>query len=195
MTAQARGALDWFHGLIFHESQSDCGDCVDAKPIGEQGSLRCVFPTSFQRQPMPIAPSHDEEKRQLSTEEVNLLNSKFKEATEANKKMIDALCKVGKTDEAYKPMLMMEEKGCYPNVVTYTAMIDGFGKAGNVEKCLELFKQMSSKGCAPSFITYRVLINHCCSTGLLDEAHKLLDEMKQTHWPTHMAGYRKVIEG
>ncbi|RXI00716.1 hypothetical protein DVH24_000950 [Malus domestica] len=109
--------------------------------------------------------------------------------------MIDALCKVGKTDEAYKLMLMMEEKGCYPNVVTYTAMIYGFGKAGNIEKCLELFKQMSSKGCAPNFITYGVLINHCCSTGLLDEACKLLDEMKQTHWPKYMAGYRKVIEG
>ena len=39
--------------------------------------------------------------------------------------------------EAYKLMLMMEEKGCYPNVVTYTAMIDGFGKVGKVEKCLE----------------------------------------------------------
>ncbi|KAM1036927.1 hypothetical protein ACFX2C_031792 [Malus domestica] len=40
------------------------------------------------RQPMPIAPSHDEEMRQLSTEEVNSLNSKFKEATEANKKVL-----------------------------------------------------------------------------------------------------------
>ncbi|RXI00738.1 hypothetical protein DVH24_000972 [Malus domestica] len=40
------------------------------------------------RQPMPIAPSHDEEMRQLSTEEVNSLNSKFKEATEANKKLV-----------------------------------------------------------------------------------------------------------
>ncbi|XP_061993179.1 pentatricopeptide repeat-containing protein At1g06710, mitochondrial [Rosa rugosa] len=109
--------------------------------------------------------------------------------------MVDGLCKVGKTDEAYKLMLMMEEKGCNPNVVTYTAMIDGLGKAGKIDKCLELFKAMSSKGCAPNFITYKVLINHCCAIGLLDEAHKLLDEMKQTYWPKHLAGYRKVIEG
>ncbi|KAM1797658.1 hypothetical protein ACFX12_031814 [Malus domestica] len=26
MAARARGALDWFHGLIFRESQSDCGN-------------------------------------------------------------------------------------------------------------------------------------------------------------------------
>jgi pentatricopeptide repeat protein len=109
--------------------------------------------------------------------------------------MIDGLCKVGKTDEAYKLMLMMEEKGCYPNVVTYTAMIDGFGNVGKVEKCLELLREMGSKGCAPNFVTYRVLINHCCATGLLDEAHNLLDEMKQTYWPRHISGYRKVIEG
>ncbi|ESR56356.1 hypothetical protein CICLE_v10018682mg [Citrus x clementina] len=109
--------------------------------------------------------------------------------------MIDGLIKVGKTEEAYKVMLMMEEKGCYPNVVTYTAMIDGFGKVGKVDKCLELLRQMSSKGCAPNFVTYRVLINHCCASGLLDEAHNLLEEMKQTYWPTHVAGYRKVIEG
>ncbi|KAJ4723172.1 Pentatricopeptide repeat-containing protein [Melia azedarach] len=109
--------------------------------------------------------------------------------------MIDGLSKVGKTDEAFKLMFMMEEKGCYPNVVTYTAMIDGFGKVGRVDKCLELFRQMSSKGCAPNFVTYKVLINHCCASGLLDEAHKLLEEMKQTYWPRHVAGYHKVIEG
>jgi pentatricopeptide repeat protein len=39
------------------------------------------------------------------------------------------------------------------------------------------------------------LIDHCCKNGALDVAHNLLEEMKQTHWPTHTAGYRKVIEG
>ncbi|XP_022761733.1 pentatricopeptide repeat-containing protein At1g06710, mitochondrial isoform X2 [Durio zibethinus] len=109
--------------------------------------------------------------------------------------MIDGLCKAGKIDEAYKLMLMMEEKGCHPNVVTYTAMIDGFGKAGKIDKSLELLEQMGSKGCAPNFITYGVLINHCCNAGLLDKAYELLEEMKQTYWPRHMAGHRKVIEG
>ncbi|CAN6580386.1 unnamed protein product [Malus baccata var. baccata] len=60
----------------------------------------------FQQQPMPIAPSHAEEKQQanqqkprvpelekhlvnqLSTEEVNSLNSKLKQATEANKQLV-----------------------------------------------------------------------------------------------------------
>ncbi|KAK6914598.1 Pentatricopeptide repeat [Dillenia turbinata] len=109
--------------------------------------------------------------------------------------MIDGLCKVGKTDEAFKLMLMMEEKGCPPNVVTYTAMIDGFGKVGKVDKCLELLRQMGSKSCAPNFVTYKVLINHCCAAGLLDEAYNLLEEMKQTYWPRHITGFRKVIEG
>lgn len=109
--------------------------------------------------------------------------------------MIDGLCKVGKTDEAYKLMSMMEEKGCLPNVVTYTAMIDGFGKTNKVDKCLEVMRQMSVKGCAPNFVTYRILINHCCAAGRLDDAHQLLDEMKQTYWPKHIAGYHKVIDG
>ncbi|XP_010557157.1 PREDICTED: pentatricopeptide repeat-containing protein At1g06710, mitochondrial [Tarenaya hassleriana] len=109
--------------------------------------------------------------------------------------MIDGLCKVGKTDEAYKLMQMMEEKGCQANVVTYTAMIDGFGKMGKIDRCLELLEQMGSKGVAPNFITYRVLIDHCCRNGLLDMAHSFLEEMKQTHWPVHVASYRKVIEG
>ncbi|MBA0681335.1 hypothetical protein Goari_023149 [Gossypium aridum] len=90
---------------------------------------------------------------------------------------------------------MMEEKGCYPNVVTYTAMIDGFGKAGKINKSLELLEQMGSKGVAPNFITYSVMINHCCIVGLLDKAYELLEEMKQTYWPRHIASYRKVIEG
>ncbi|KAF2310408.1 hypothetical protein GH714_009642 [Hevea brasiliensis] len=92
-------------------------------------------------------------------------------------------------------MLVTEEKWCYPNVVTYTAMIDGFGKAGRVDKCLELLQQMCSKGFAPNFVTRGVLINHSCAAGLLDEAHRLLEEMKQTYWPKHIAIYHKVIEG
>ncbi|CAN6883836.1 pentatricopeptide repeat-containing protein At1g06710, mitochondrial isoform X1 [Brassica napus] len=109
--------------------------------------------------------------------------------------MIDGLCKVGKTDEAYKLMKVMEENGCQPNVVTYTALIDGFGVIGKIETCLELLERMGSKGVAPNYVTYRVLIGHCCQHGVLDVAYKLLEEMKQTHWPTHASGYRKVIEG
>ncbi|KAI4364452.1 hypothetical protein MLD38_020542 [Melastoma candidum] len=109
--------------------------------------------------------------------------------------MIDGLCKVGKVEEAYKLLLMMEEKGCNPNVVTYTAMIDGFGKAGQLEKCFELFEQMGSKNCAPNFVTYAVLINRCCAVGMLDKAYDLLNEMRQTYWPRHLSGYRKVIGG
>ncbi|CAH8339827.1 unnamed protein product [Eruca vesicaria subsp. sativa] len=109
--------------------------------------------------------------------------------------MIDGLCKVGKTDEAYKLMKVMEENGCQPNVVTYTALIDGFGKIGKIETCLELVERMGSNGVAPNYVTYKVLIGHCCQNGVLDVAYNLLEEMKQTHWPTHTAGYRKVIEG
>ncbi|XP_018472499.1 pentatricopeptide repeat-containing protein At1g06710, mitochondrial [Raphanus sativus] len=109
--------------------------------------------------------------------------------------MIDGLCKVGKTDEAYKLMKVMEENGCEPNVVTYTALIDGFGVIGKIETCLELLERMGTKGVAPNYVTYRVLIGHCCENGVLDVAYSLLEEMKQTHWPTHAAGYHKVVEG
>ncbi|XP_078441344.1 tetratricopeptide repeat (TPR)-like superfamily protein [Wolffia australiana] len=109
--------------------------------------------------------------------------------------MIDGLCKMDKIDEAQKLLIMMEEKGCSPNVVTYTAMIDGLGKGKMVEKALELFAQMTAKGCAPNFITYRVLISHCCAAGLLEKALELLEEMKQTHWPVHFSGFKKVILG
>ncbi|KAJ6366463.1 hypothetical protein OIU77_002949 [Salix suchowensis] len=105
--------------------------------------------------------------------------------------LIDGLCKAGKIEKAsqiYK--IMKKENVEIPDVDMYFRVVDG-----RVEKCLELMQQMSSKGCAPNFVTYRVLINHCCSAGLLDEAHKLLEEMKQTYWPRHVAGYRKVIEG
>ncbi|RXI00724.1 hypothetical protein DVH24_000958 [Malus domestica] len=80
------------------------GGTVTPTSCQNLGSGDHKYNLGFQQQPMPIAPSHAEEKQQanqqkprvpelekhlvnqLSTEEVNSLNSKLKEATEANKK-------------------------------------------------------------------------------------------------------------
>ncbi|XP_037478265.1 pentatricopeptide repeat-containing protein At1g06710, mitochondrial-like [Triticum dicoccoides] len=109
--------------------------------------------------------------------------------------MVDGLCKTGETEKALNLLSLMEKKGCSPNVVTYTALIHGLGKAGKVDAGLKLFMQMKTKGCAPNYVTYRILINHCCAAGLLDDAHLLLDEMKQTHWPKYLQGYRNTVQG
>ncbi|KAK8549281.1 hypothetical protein V6N13_008958 [Hibiscus sabdariffa] len=130
--------------------------------------------------------------------------------------LVDGLCKIHKVKDAHDLLEAMSGDGCEPNHVVYGALIDGFckagkldkaqevfskmseqdgfSKAGRIDKSLELLEQMGPKGVAPNFMTYRVLINHCCIVGLLDKAYELLEEMKQTQWPTHMAGYRKVIE-
>ncbi|KAK8585492.1 hypothetical protein V6N13_050471 [Hibiscus sabdariffa] len=124
--------------------------------------------------------------------------------------LVDGLCKIHKVKDAHDLLEAMSGDGCEPNHVVYGALIDGFCKAGKLDKALEVFSKMSKqgridkslelleqmgpKGVAPNFMTYRVLINHCCIVGLLDKAYELLEEMKQTQWPTHMAGYRKVIE-
>ncbi|GMY32305.1 pentatricopeptide repeat-containing protein At1g06710, mitochondrial-like, partial [Fagus crenata] len=120
----------------------------------------------------------------------------FEEAMDFLNRMRSSSCipKVGKTDEAHKLMLMMEEKGCYPNVVTYIAMIDDFGNVGKVEKCLELLREMGSKGCAPNFVTYRIsendfvpivpvyriLIDSSMKVGKLESALELHEEIRSS---------------
>ncbi|WZZ20290.1 hypothetical protein YC2023_121677 [Brassica napus] len=120
--------------------------------------------------------------------------------------LVDGFCKSHRVEEARKLLDAMSMEGCEPNEIVYDALIDGLCKVGKLEEaqevkteiietCLELLERMGSKGVAPNYVTYRVLIGHCCENGVLDVAYKLLEEMKQTHWPTHAAGYRKVIEG
>ncbi|XP_048435969.1 pentatricopeptide repeat-containing protein At1g06710, mitochondrial-like [Pyrus x bretschneideri] len=101
--------------------------------------------------------------------------------------LIDRLFKDKRLDLASKVLSKMLEHSCAPNVVIYTEMIDALCKVGKTDEAYKLMLMMEEKGCYPNVVTYTAMID-----GFGKAAHKLLDEMKQTHWPKHMVGYRNA---
>ncbi|KAF2283099.1 hypothetical protein GH714_043422 [Hevea brasiliensis] len=70
----------------------------------------------------------------------------------------------------------MVERGCKPNVVTYTTIIDVLCKDELDSEALDIFSQMRNKGISPNVVTYRCLIRGLCNLGKINQALALLNE-------------------
>lgn len=70
----------------------------------------------------------------------------------------------------------MVERGCEPNVVTYSTIIDALCNELDA-KALDLFSKMKNKGVSPNVITYTCVILGPCNLGKLNRAIALLNEM------------------
>ena len=80
------------------------------------------------------------------------------------------------------------DKGCMPNVITYSALITAFVAGGRLDKAYEIFLSMRSSNVRPDHICYSTLIAgmlcnlHQNSQTLLCISHDLQDAR---HQPTH----------
>ena len=52
----------------------------------------------------------------------------------------------------------MVEKGCSPDVFSYTILINGYCKIKKIDEAMHLFHEMSNKGMIPNVVTYNNLI-------------------------------------
>lgn len=69
-------------------------------------------------------------------------------------------------EKASEVFAQMQQSGCRPDVVTYTALIGAYEQGGQWLKALQAFQQMQSQGCEPDAILYNALLDVLWQTGI-----------------------------
>ncbi|GJZ89724.1 pentatricopeptide repeat-containing protein [Tanacetum coccineum] len=79
---------------------------------------------------------------------------------------IDALCKLGKINEAMALLREMKSRKMEPDVMHYTTLINGYCLLGEPWSAFNIFEEMKENGLEPDVITFDVLVSGLVIEGL-----------------------------
>jgi pentatricopeptide repeat domain-containing protein 1 len=68
----------------------------------------------------------------------------------------------------------MQQQGCIPDVVTFTALISAYEKGGQWRRALAAYELMRQQRCKPDAIVYNAIIDALWETGVIWAQRKAL---------------------
>lgn len=68
----------------------------------------------------------------------------------------------------------MQQQGCTPDVVTFTALISAYEKGGQWRRALAAYDMMRQQHCKPDAIVYNAIIDALWETGVVWAQRKAL---------------------
>lgn len=68
----------------------------------------------------------------------------------------------------------MQQQGCVPDVVTFTALISAYEKGGQWRQALAAYQLMRQQRCKPDVIVYNAIIDALWETGVIWAQRKAL---------------------
>ncbi|XP_062102795.1 pentatricopeptide repeat-containing protein At2g17525, mitochondrial [Humulus lupulus] len=110
-------------------------------------------------------------------------------------KVLELLCRSGRTSEAVEILETWESKGGTVDVVAYNTLIKGFVALGKVRVGHRILKEMEAKGCLPNVETYNLLISGLCEFRMLDSALDLFNDMKTDGVKRNFVTYDTLMRG
>ncbi|KAL6501166.1 hypothetical protein OROHE_025029 [Orobanche hederae] len=97
------------------------------------------------------------------------------------KLLMDALCKLKRSDLALNIFQEMGSLWCYPDRETYRILMRGLCEGGRLTEAIHLlysmFWRISQKGCGADISIYRTLLEALCDNGEVEEAVELLEKV------------------
>lgn len=92
--------------------------------------------------------------------------------------LMEALCKMRRSDIALQIFQEMDYQGCYPNRESYRILVKGLCGDGRLSEATHLlysmFWRISQKGSGEDIGIYRILLNALCDNGQVQEAIEIL---------------------
>ncbi|XP_058736374.1 pentatricopeptide repeat-containing protein At2g26790, mitochondrial-like [Vicia villosa] len=105
--------------------------------------------------------------------------------------VFDALCKLGKVDDA----INMREDIVDLDIKHYTTLINGYCLQGKPVEALSLFKEMEEKDLKTDVVTYNVLVSGLFKNNRACEAIDLLEYMDSKSVEPNSITHKAIIEG
>ncbi|KAK6156681.1 hypothetical protein DH2020_010929 [Rehmannia glutinosa] len=103
----------------------------------------------------------------------------IKSRTRSLKLLMDALCKLNRSDLALHVFQEMGYQWCYPDRETYRILMRGLCEDGRLTEATHLlylmFWRISQKGCGADISIYRTLLEALCDNGEVEEAVEILE--------------------
>ncbi|XP_020585016.1 pentatricopeptide repeat-containing protein At5g57250, mitochondrial [Phalaenopsis equestris] len=109
--------------------------------------------------------------------------------------VVDALCRVGRIDEASVAVQKMEKDGIVLDAVLYTSWICGYFRKGLLMEAFRKHRLMSENGILPDLISYTSVIDGLCKEGHLEKVIGLLKYMEKSRLKPNLITYTCIIRG
>ena len=77
---------------------------------------------------------------------------------------VDAGAQYNRAAELFE---QMQQQGCVPDVVTFTALISAYEKGGQWRRALAAYELMRQQRCKPDAIVYNAIIDALWETGVI----------------------------
>ncbi|WVZ62444.1 hypothetical protein U9M48_012196 [Paspalum notatum var. saurae] len=117
----------------------------------------------------------------------------FEDMMDLNIRMTKEVYSSGKLTEAEYNFSSMKESGCFPDVVTYTAMIKAYSDDGSWRRAWDLFEEMESNYVQPDAIVCSSLMEALNKGSQPERVLQLLESMKQKQIPLNQKAYFEII--
>ncbi|CAN0896996.1 Pentatricopeptide repeat-containing protein At1g09900 [Linum grandiflorum] len=113
------------------------------------------------------------------------------DTTRIHSKFMEALCKAGDLDNAFK---LLHRRNCKPDVYMYNTLINALFRKGRFEQGMKLLDEMRSQGCKGDAFTCSTVVNAMCRRWRLDEAFKLVTSRSSPYgWTPCIESYNTVL--
>ncbi|XLR07190.1 hypothetical protein S83_035128 [Arachis hypogaea] len=107
--------------------------------------------------------------------------------------IVNALCKVGRVEEAKKKFVEMMAKNLRPDSTIYDTFILSFCKQGKISSAFRVLKDMERNGCSRTLKNYNSLILGLGGKRQIFEIYGLMDEMRERGIYPYIYTYNNII--
>lgn len=106
--------------------------------------------------------------------------------------ILDALYKLGKSDEAEKLWVEMVSKGCELDSALYNVKLMNARDVGP-ERVENIIEEMKEKGVKPDTVSYNCLMASYCKAGMMEDARKVYEGLRENGCKPNAATFRTLV--